>query len=128
MISPELRAVMVGSFFSHVAVAVQQPEKYDFACPRCKSGESGDWNHMMWECKAKPLGPAKPQNVIQRRLAWPMSQDQVYNEAVFRAAEEVVRWAWKYRHGSTSGFDSSNAERKRGAPAMAASDERALVD
>ena len=63
--------------------------------------------------------------MIQRRLAWPTAQDNDYNEAVFEAAEEVVRWAWKHRH--PIGYDSSNAEAKFGAPAMDAAAIRTLA-
>ena len=91
-ISLEVRAIMVGSFFSQAAMAVQSPEKYDKACPRCNTGAVGTWEHMAWECKSRPPGPCKPAHVIQRRLAWPMTHDKEYNEAVFRIVKEVVRW------------------------------------
>ena len=116
MVGPELRAVLVGSFFSYAALAVQAPEKCQPECPRCESGEIGTWDHMMWECSAKPPGPAKPRSMIQRRLCWPMTQNKEYNEAVYAAAEEVVRWTWNHRH--VVSYDSSNAEVKYGAPVM----------
>ena len=54
-----------------------------------------------------------------------MTQNKEYNEAVFAAAEEVVRWTWKYRH--PVGYDSSDAKNKFGAPAMDAAALRELA-
>ena len=124
-ISPELRSVLTGSFVSQALLAASDPETIPAECPRCRSGAIGSWNHMMWECPAKPPGPGKPRSVVQCRLAWPMAKDDSYNEAVWAAAEELVRWTWNYRYGK--GFDSSKAGANFGAPAMDAQTTRTIA-
>ena len=36
--------------------------------------------------------------VVQRRLAWPVSTSEAYNEKVFRVAEEMFRKTWRHRY------------------------------
>ena len=116
--TPEYRAVMLGSFRSvaaaaaayyHQGILTEKERDEEMRCPWCKNGIA-DWNHCMWECEKREKKIQKPKNIIQQRMAWPMSKDKKYNEEIIKAAEEVVKKTWKYSYGK-SGFDSEVLER-----------------
>lgn len=121
MVTSELRAVMVGSFLSLAALFygpgksitgeaefnLQEGDQY---CPWCDDNAIATWNHCAWECKGRTLNVKKPENPIQARLAWPMSDNHKYNEDVCSLAASVVRRTWDYR------FEIQGQRDRRGEP------------
>ena len=124
-LSPELRAVVCGSFWSHAAEKATRGEVED--CPWCRQeGVVASWDHCMWECPARTHTPQKPTCRIQSRLAWPTSDSVEVNEQVFAQAEAVVRKTWQNRYGDRA-FNSETGNAKYPQPGPSAAEKRATA-
>ena len=113
-IPPELRTVLNGSFQSLAAIAAGDEEgRTDKSCPWCKDPTAvADWEHSAWQCAARETKTKAPSDPVRRRLAWPVSHDEKYNQQVFTIAEEVVLKTWKRNFGEVAYGNVREQERK----------------
>ena len=118
-IAPELRAVVVGSFYTIAAsesahlseLAKQRKEHYDpyknpptpeMLCPWCDTQAACTWNHCAWECPNRTPKIRTPTCPLQKRMAWPTNPSDSYNEQVFQVAKAIVRKTWTFKHGKSA--------------------------
>ena len=68
----------------------QDPQGATAWCNWCQQEVVPEWDHMVWSCIAFAKGrPRLPERRLQRRLAWPMTGDKLYDVQVAAHAARV---------------------------------------
>ena len=92
-----IRCLAVGGVLSPACMQDQGQEM--LLCCWCHA-HLGHWDHICWECEARPSTWEKPESIMQARCGWPDPEKPVeYNQAITHWLVTVVKEVWQCRYG-----------------------------
>eukprot|EP00973_Karenia_brevis_P016453 2253958-Karenia_brevis.AAC.1 len=115
------RHVVTGSYRSPAVMEVaglgQQTNRCIWPGCQCR-GLQATQRHVMWECQKRTDSPEEPKDDLQRRLGWPVGENEEYDEKVLRHMARVAIKTWEQRYGGDKRKTASwkqkyNEERER---------------